>query len=63
MHKSNESKPTGNSRLTTAIVERSQGLARRVSRAVEQVRCCHLDDAFLATERGMNYRDELRDRG
>ena len=51
-----------NSRLTTAIVERSQGLARQVSRAVHQVRCCHLDDAFLATERGMNYRDELRDR-
>ena len=46
---------TGNSRLA-AIVARSQTLARRVSRAMDEVRSCHLDDAFLATEKGMSYR-------
>ncbi len=46
---------TGNSRFA-AIVARSQTLARRVSRAKDAVRSRHLDDAFLATEKGMCYR-------
>lgn len=48
---------TGHSRLAT-IVSRSQTLARRVSRAMDEVRASHLDDAFLATEKGMCYRCE-----
>lgn len=51
---------SGNSRLTTAIVSRSQTIARRVSQAMQEVRASHLDDAFLATEKGMCYRcDEM----
>lgn len=45
-----------NSRLTTAIVSRSQTFAQRVSRVMQEVRASHLDDAFLATEKGMGYR-------
>lgn len=45
----------GSSRLS-AIVSRSQTIARRVSQAMHQVRASHLDDAFLATEKGMCYR-------
>ncbi|NNG05179.1 MAG: hypothetical protein HKM95_13935 [Inquilinus sp.] len=63
MQKRTENKTTGNSGLTAAIVERSQGLARRVSRVVDEVRRCHLDDAFLSTDKGMCYRDDLRDHG
>ena len=56
-----ERKPdAGNSRLTTAIVSRSQTIARRVSQVMHEVRASHLDDAFLATEKGMCYRcDEV----
>ena len=46
----------GNSRLTTALVAGSQTIARRVSQAMHEVRSSHLDDAFLATEKGMCYR-------
>lgn len=46
----------GNSRLTAAIVSRSQTIARRVSQVMHEVRASHLDDAFLATEKGMCYR-------
>ena len=46
---------TGNSRFST-IVSRSQNLARHVSRVMDEVRASHLDDAFLATEKGMCYR-------
>ncbi len=49
---------TGNSSLTTAILSRSQTIARRVSQAMHEVRASHLDDAFLATEKGMCYRCE-----
>ena len=48
----------GNFRLTTAIVSRSQTIARRVSQVMHKVRASHLDDAFLATEKGMCYRCE-----
>ena len=46
----------GNFRLTAAIVSRSQTIARRVSQVMHEVRASHLDDAFLATEKGMCYR-------
>ena len=47
---------SGNSRLTSAIVAGSQTIARRVSQAMHDVRSSHLDDAFLATQKGMCYR-------
>ena len=46
---------TGNSRFAT-IVSRSKNLARQVSRVMDEVRASHLDDAFLATQKGMCYR-------
>lgn len=50
----------GNTRLTSVIVSRSQNIARRVSQVMHEVRASHLDDAFLATEKGMCYRcDEV----
>lgn len=58
----NKHETARNSRLTAVIVERSQGLARRVNRVVDEVRRCHLDDAFLATDKGMCYRDDPRER-
>ena len=50
------SKSDMNESRFSMIMERSQFLARQVSRAVEKVRASHLDDAFLATNKGMCYR-------
>ena len=55
MHTQTRKSDTDTSRLH-AIVARSQTIARRVSQVMHEVRASHLDDAFLATEKGMCYR-------
>ena len=51
-----EKQSTAGSRVATAIATRSATLASPVRKAVDSIHSAYLDDAFLATKKGMGYR-------
>ena len=49
--------------MATAIAVRSVTLASRVKKALESIHSAYLDDAFLATKKGMGYQMRYLDPG